>query len=263
MRTINNTLLNCPAGWDQRAVQAKKDIADGTKELKNCSSVWGSLKNSLAECSNDKCWYCETIQERSDNAVDHFRPKSRYPWLAFDKTNFRYACTYCNSERKNPETGKTEGKGDAFPLLDESKRAATPGQERYESPILLDPCRVQDPGLLDFYEDGRPCPKYKAHAIRKNRAEVSIKLYHLDHPDLIERRRVLAAQLKASVDTADELFERCDQGDATTDRAFHSIVIQLREAMLEKAELSTFARKIIAGCRGPGKEWIEELLTTA
>lgn len=262
LRTINNTLINCPVGWEEKATKAKQDVADGTKKLKNCSGIWGSLKDSLADCSHDKCWYCEMKQERSDNAVDHFRPKSRYPWLAFEKTNFRYACTYCNSQRTNPLTGELEGKGDEFPLIDEEKRATVSGQERLESPTLLDPCQMRDPGLLDFYDDGRPCAKYKTHSTRKKRAETSIKLYHLDHPDLIEKRRVLAIQLKDSVNAAEELFDDCDRGNTSIDRAFQAIVIKLRDSMSEQAELSTFARKVVAGCRGPGKEWIEELLIT-
>ncbi|MCK9295925.1 MAG: hypothetical protein M0P70_12675 [Desulfobulbaceae bacterium] len=261
MRTINNAHLNCPEGWDQKADDARTAVANGTKTVSGQSKIWQALKNALAECSCDKCWYCEIKQERSDDAVDHFRPKSLYPWLAFDKTNFRYACTYCNSQRKNPETGETEGKGDQFPLLDGTLRAEAAGQEAYESPVLLDPCRAQDPGFLDFYDDGRPCPKHKDHPVRKLRAETSIKLYHLDHPDLNERRRVLAADLKQSIRTADGLFDRCDAGDPAIDNAFHGLIVRLSDAMADKAELSTFARKVIAGFRD--KVWIEELLNTA
>lgn len=261
MRNINNTHLNCPIDWDQKANDAKTAVANGTKTVKDLSKIWSALKDALAECSYDKCWYCEIKQERSDNAVDHFRPKSLYPWSAFEKSNFRYACTYCNSQRKNPETNETEGKGDKFPLLDETKRATSLAQEKDESPLLLDPCRGQDPGFLDFYDDGRPCSKYKDHANRKLRAETSIKLYHLDHPDLVEMRKVLAAKLQESINNADGLFDRCDTGDPAIDGAFHSIIRTLSDAMADKAELSRFARKVIAGSRD--KDWVEELLNTA
>ncbi|MBU1568157.1 MAG: hypothetical protein KJ630_21355 [Proteobacteria bacterium] len=261
MRTINNTHLNCPARWDQKADNAKAAVANGTKTVKSQSAVWRELKEALAECSSDKCWYCEIKQERSDNAVDHFRPKSLYPWLAFEKTNFRYACTYCNSERQNPETGEIEGKGDRFPLIDGNSRATVAGQEVHESPVLLDPCRAQDPGLLDFYDDGMPCPKFKEHPVKKLRAETSIKLFHLDHPDLVEKRKTLGATIKESIGEADGIFDRCDTGDPAIDRAFHGIIRNLRDAIADKAELSTFARKVIAGFRD--KVWIEALLDTA
>ena len=127
MRTINNAPLQCPEGWEEKAAEAKAAVEAGQKTVNAQCRVWQQLKDALAECSYDKCWYCEIKQERSDNAVDHFRPKSLYPWLAFEKSNFRYTCTYCNSRRKNPDTGETEGKGDAFPLLGGTPRATEEG----------------------------------------------------------------------------------------------------------------------------------------
>ncbi len=261
MRAINNVHLQCPEGWEQKAKEAKAAVKAGVKTVNAQSRIWQRLKDALAECSYDKCWYCEIKQERSDNAVDHFRPKSLYPWLAFEKSNFRYTCTYCNSRRKNPDTGVTEGKGDAFPLLDENQRATEEGQEATETPLLLDPCKAHDPGLLDFLENGRPCPKYPDHPVKKLRAKVSIELYHLDHPALMEQRRLLAAKLKRDINSADGLFPRCDTGDPAIDEAFNTIIGRLCDAMANKAELSSFARKFIAGFRD--KEWVEELLFTA
>jgi uncharacterized protein (TIGR02646 family) len=261
MRRINNAVLNCPDGWDARATQAHDEAGNDLSEINKRSAVWRELKDPLANLSHDKCWYCEVKQERSDNAVDHFRPKSLYRWLAFEKSNFRYCCTYCNSRRKNPETGETEGKGDAFPLLDEAQRATAPGQEAHEQPVFLDPCRTQDPGFLDFYDDGRPCARHPDHDARKRRAETTIKAYHLDHPDLIEKRRVLAAEITANIKKADGLFDLCDAGSPEIDSAFDGLIGTLSKAISETAELSAFARKMVAGARD--KVWVEALLATA
>lgn len=261
MRVINPVGLRCPDGWHTRAAQAHGEAGNDLTEINSRSAIWRELKDHLANLSHDKCWYCEVKQERSDNAVDHFRPKSLYPWLAFEKGNLRYCCTYCNSRRKNPESGETEGKGDSFPLFNEAQRATALGQEDHESPVLLDPCRTQDPGLLDFYEDGRPCARYPEHQARRFRSETSIKKYHLDHPDLVEKRRVLAADIKAKLKEADDLFEQCDAGNPVIDRAFAGLVRVLSNAISETAELSAFARKVVAGARD--KVWVEELLRTA
>ncbi len=40
------------------------------------SSVWRAADMALRKASYDKCWYCETKQDRSDKPVDHFRPKN-------------------------------------------------------------------------------------------------------------------------------------------------------------------------------------------
>lgn len=261
MRCINNVLINCPDGWDARATQAQVEAGNDLSEINKLSVVWRELKAPLADLSYDKCWYCEVKQERSDNAVDHFRPKSLYPWLAFEKSNFRYCCTYCNSRRKNPKTGEMEGKSNGFPLFNEAQRAAAPGQETHEDPIFLDPCRTQDPGFLDFYDDGRPCARHPDHQKRKERAETTIKAYHLDHPDLIEKRRALAAEIKANIQRADQLFDLCDAGNPAIDSAFDGLIGALSKAISETAELSAFARKIVAGVRE--KVWVETLLTTA
>lgn len=261
MRSINTTPLCSPDGWDNRAAAARGEAGDDLVEISKRSLIWRELKDSLACLSHDKCWYCEIKQERSDNAVDHFRPKSQYPWLAFEKTNLRYSCTYCNSRRKSPETGETEGKGDSFPIFDEAKRATGPGQESRESPMLLDPAKTQDPGFLDFYEDGRPCSSQPNHEVRKRRAETSIKTYHLDHQDIVEKRRTLAADIKAKIREADALFEQCDAGNPAVDDAFAGLIRVLSSAISEAAELSAFARKVVAGARDI--IWVEELLRTA
>src|SRR6202035_4546646 len=112
----------------------------------------------LAAMSHQKCWYCEARQIRSDNAVDHFRPKSVYPWLAFSYLNYRFSCTYCNSVRKNPETGETEGKGDKFALFNEGQRATCEEELDQERVMLLDPCSATDCAALDFRLDGTACP---------------------------------------------------------------------------------------------------------
>lgn len=277
MRHVNNRFLRLPEGWSDTANVAKHTVeaitlAESRKQAITArSAVWGRLKDALADLSNDKCWYCEIKQERSDNAVDHFRPKNRvadtdpihegYWWLAFEPSNFRYSCTFCNSQRKNPDTGETEGKGDKFPLLPHTRRAIVPGEEYNERPILLDPCILQDTFLLDFLTSGEPRATDPSDPIKKLRAEESIKLYHLDHPGLIERRRILAAQIDSWIKTANYLYDRCNTGDRGIDQAFDEIASNLADAMSEKSELSAFARKVIKGSRDI--IWVDQLFQIA
>jgi uncharacterized protein (TIGR02646 family) len=271
MRCIDNTNLPLPDGWSQKASTAITAFNNGEKTINGQSNIWTALKDTLAERSHDKCWYCEIRQERSDNAVDHFRPKGRiadtkpqhdgYWWLAFDPSNFRYSCAFCNSLRKDPASGEVEGKGAKFPLLDGSPRANNPGEEINESPMLLDPCNTADPGLLDFLDDGQSCARYPDHDVRRQRAERSIKLYHLNHPALKDQRKALAAKIEAWIKKADRLFDRCDTGDPDIDQAFDGFLKSLRDSISERAELSVFARKVIAGFRDI--VWVEQLLMTA
>src|SRR5579862_926047 len=110
MRYIDPMRLRLPDGWLARAAKAAAAVLGGA-DPDDHAAIWKELKNELAELFNDKCWYCEVSVPRSDNAVDHFRPKGRvsdaankhngYRWLAFEKSNYRYACTFCNSRRKD------------------------------------------------------------------------------------------------------------------------------------------------------------------
>lgn len=272
MRYINNKDLKFPEGWTDRADKAKRAIELGEKTIDQQSAIWGELKCKLRDLSHKKCWYCEIKQERSYNTVDHFRPKNEvadtvpmhkgYWWLAFDHTNFRYSCTFCNSLLKNPETGVTGGKGTKFPLIPGSPRGYEPGEEEKESPMLLDPCVPQDPGLLDFLaDDGSLCARFRDNSIRQKRAEESINIYHLNHPSLNEQRRALAVKINSWIKRANMLYPRCNTGDPISDQAFDEIVCNLANAISEKADLSSFAKRMISGSRNI--EWVEQLILTA
>lgn len=257
MRFIENRGLRAADGWAVEADAARQAVLERHESVNDHSAVWRALKDPLANLSHDKCWYCEIKQERSDNAVDHFRPKSLYQWLAFSLDNFRYACTYCNSRRTDAETGVTGGKGNHFPLEEGTPRAEAPGEEVGERPLLLNPCLVADPPLLDFNDDGRPTPRHPDHPVRRLRAETSIRLYNLDHSDIVELRRRLAIELNDKIDTANGIYDRVDADDAVITRTYNTIVRDLKNAMAEAAELSTFARKVIAGRRD--LPWVDQL----
>src|SRR5258708_6168668 len=124
--------------WILRAEQALEEMhmaetkAERDEVLRRRARVWSLVKDDLSELSHGKCWYCESRQSRSYMVVDHFRPKGTikdadpehegYWWLAFDLSNYRFACTFCNSPAKDSDD-ITRGKRNFFPLVDESLRA--------------------------------------------------------------------------------------------------------------------------------------------
>lgn len=116
MRRIDLHQISGDAAWDAKAAAEKAKVVAGSPVSK-CQAIWSDVKDRLKKVSNGKCWYCESRQERSDNAVDHYRPKSVYPWLAYELSNFRYACTYCNSIRRNQQTGGGIRQGRSLPFV--------------------------------------------------------------------------------------------------------------------------------------------------
>ncbi|WP_218396215.1 hypothetical protein [Alteromonas lipotrueae] len=231
MYYINNSRVDFPENWERRSEDAKYKVMEGEINCEARDYIWKELKLQLADCSNDKCWYCETAIPRTDNAVDHFRPKGTvqglslayetdelnkfnltpehkgYKWLAFDFDNFRYSCQHCNEYRKDLE-GTCGGKWNYFPLLDESDRGYIEGDEHYEEPILLDPCNPEDWELLSFNRDGKPFSRFENGSENDLRVRYSIRIYHLDSKRLNESRVSQWKLLRPKVSKAKKAFLR-------------------------------------------------------
>jgi len=253
----------------------KTDPKNRAKIINKTSSqkLWKELKPYFEKASNKKCWYCESRQSRSDKSVDHFRPKGAvrddtlghagYWWLAFEPDNYRYSCTFCNSRRKSEET--EGGKWDFFPLEDDSKRLKE-GSKNYsgEGALLIDPCNSNEPGWLWFNESGAVTSKYPKDEKpgRYRRVMKSIELYHLDHPDLIEERLIIAERMSDLIDEGEELEKACD-ADINTGAAgeLKKIKEQLAKFIEHDAEYSACAKSILLGHRE--KDWVMEVIQTA
>ena len=268
MRYVDRAKLVKPVGWLARAQAASQAVSDGA-DPNDFSAVWRDLKDGLANLLHDKCWYCESTIDRSDNAVDHFRPKGRvsdatkphfgYRWLAFDESNFRYACTYCNSRRKDVENGTAGGKADRFPLLNEAQRVYASGAITEEQPMLLDPCEISDWRLLGCHqENGQPCAT-STEGIAKRRAEVSIEVFHLHYEPTCKRRHAVAVQLMADVDEGKRLFELATQ-DLARAPDFKSVAGRLRRAIDRDSPYSGDMHFLLRGQRSDAHPWIQELL---
>ncbi|MGJ8697764.1 MAG: hypothetical protein ACSHYF_15715 [Verrucomicrobiaceae bacterium] len=232
--------LDLPDDWDTRVDEARRYVdtklqeasayADrkGYTETKKRAFIkkvrskaitsrghdtWQRLASTLAFRSHNKCWYCESIQSRSDKAVDHFRPKNRieertdhlgYHWLAFDWQNYRYSCTFCNS-RRITSTSTPGGKQCCFPLLDESRRATCETDDwTQEEPALLDPYVRNDTKELLFLSNGQPSPANSdPDAIAHRRAAISIDTYHLNERGINRDRKQIFVDIRKLVNAID------------------------------------------------------------
>jgi hypothetical protein len=79
--------------------------------------LWPKAKAQLKFESHGKCAYCEAdtaVVAHGD--VEHFRPKSRYWWLAYCYDNYAFSCQVCNQVYKSDSFGIT-GKRLAPPVL--------------------------------------------------------------------------------------------------------------------------------------------------
>lgn len=266
--------------WLAMAEEALESISaastnDERKEILRLKArIWPRLKKDLAYLSQGKCWYCEARQGRSRMAVDHFRPKGRvknavpehdgYWWLAFEPTNYRLSCTFCNSPVKDDD-GVTRGKQDFFPLIDESVRARVPDDDLdLEKPVLLDPIRATDPPLLFFDTDGhvhpnpRLCPE---GTTRFDRASATIEILNLNHPGLRDRRKRLNKRLNRELRTSLRYWPGFLKEAEPDSELFEESCEALKQAIAEYAELAATARAYLRG-RRTGAGVVEEVLCT-
>lgn len=264
MRYIAQDDLVLPDDWLERAATADSAVSNGA-DPNDHGNIWRELKDGLSALFPDKkCWYCESPVARADNAVDHFRPKGRvadatqphagYRWLAFNHLNYRYACTFCNSRRKDVLNGTVGGKADRFPLLDEAARLYGPGHLSQEAPTLLDPCELHDWELVGCRrENGKPCPASQ-DLTEIHRAEVSINVYHLDYEPTCKQRHMAAVRLMADIEQAKEFFGKGMKEYFTVSAK------KIRRAIDRTAPYSGEMIFLLKGQRHADHPWIEKLM---
>jgi len=115
--------------------------SEGTAEAK-----WNNpdVRGAIYAMHGRVCAYCQRLASDSRGDVEHYRPKSLYPWLMYDFANYLLGCRVCNSNRKS----------NRFPLARRAKpakfRERMLNDEKYlqrslsrERRLLLDP--VDDP----------------------------------------------------------------------------------------------------------------------
>lgn len=182
------------AAWQEELVQK------GNYELQriHAAALWKAKpKNKMPfpavmealqrmSCGAARCHYCED-SEGAD--IDHFRPKSIYPNLAFQWENFVWSCAKCN-----------RAKGNRFGLIDigengvVSIRMAKHAQLTYPpegDPALIHPREENgmDFLMLDFNLTFNLGAISVASAVQRLRAEETTDTLKLNRPALVEARK--------------------------------------------------------------------------
>jgi uncharacterized protein (TIGR02646 family) len=167
------------------------DQWNGGQPLQIKSAIYAhrTVKQALKAAQKGKCAYCETVNPRSHDVVEHYRPKSgwrqtktdvlnkpEYFWLAYDWQNLLFACDLCN------DAGH---KQNLFPLSNPANRATAHNPDiTQEDPLLLNPYDT-DPN--DHIEWQRDVPRAKNHS--ECGAE-TIRTFGIDlDQDLLDQRR--------------------------------------------------------------------------
>ena len=98
-----------PGGVDGYARQFTQGWVDYFRHQRGgrpTDSYWREFRAALGNRSGSVCWYCERRCEGAlevsglSATVDHFRPLSQFPELAYKWSNWVFSCRRCNGEYK-------------------------------------------------------------------------------------------------------------------------------------------------------------------
>lgn len=147
------------------------------------------IKQKLFESSNQKCAFCECKPGEGGNIeVEHFKPKSLYPQLTFEWSNFLPSCRKCNGSKSNHDTG-------TIPIVNP-----------YDT----------DPDLFFYYEDIRIKP-IDDNSIAKN----TITVCSLNSVRLMRPRGEILSSLHSfaeAIENAMEEYKTCSSSTQQKNR---------------------------------------------
>lgn len=156
-----------------------------------------AVKTALKAAYKNKCAFCEQKLSNNENfpnqlTIEHFRPKSRYYWLAYSYDNLLPTCSDCNSAKDNDfETlVSTIIKIDAPEI--NAIHALTAKYNQIEQPKFIHP-ELEDLSTEFIYlKDG---------TVTSNniRCQYVIDTCQLCRPKLILKRRKIINKIKAQL----------------------------------------------------------------
>ena len=219
--------------FERREISTRPKTVDAKKSRYANNTV----KTALKRMFGTKCCYCEAkVTVVSYQHVEHFRPQSIYPRLAYEWSNLLLACEQCNSTHK----------GDRFPLGPGEQHAEPDRQtpcslNGSDTGLLIDPCRDDPADHFEYVFDDRPDDGYIDVVLvcKSRRGELSRDVYGLSRTDLVDdwREHLLGIQNDvAGYQLALQLDNRAKQ------RRFESY---LRRSMASTSPYSALTRAYI------------------
>jgi len=171
------------------------DIEKATQEIKNKNYQSRNLVQhkdvveKLSVIYHKKCAYCESILDNIN--IEHYRPKYKYYWVAFEWTNLLLVCPKCNIS-----------KAANFPLKDENNRITTPQALKSEwlansktfideGALILNPEIDNPEEHFSFFTDGR------IEGLTE-RGKTTINVLNLNREALIQKRSTLISMFQSA-----------------------------------------------------------------
>jgi hypothetical protein len=274
MRFINTIGYN-PRKWSvesQKKHLAMRLTADKKAFLDiPANKTWNWHKEAFERLSHNKCWFSEAYASVSDFEIEHFRPKKRvhlirskdnYPerrtatdingywWLSYELENLRLAGSKPN-----------QFKGNYFPLETNSTIATQLNNSwRKEIPILLDPCKREDAGLITYDGVEPKEANLDPATLEHIRARISIKVYGLKINKLKIARSRVYEEAKNYYENSLSNWTVMNQGGITPavyDLARRNFERNCRNLVSMLLPYKEFTRMVLAFLIAANQEWVQ------
>jgi HNH endonuclease len=202
------------------------------------------IRAVLKEIFGEKCAYCEgKFTANSAPRVEHFRPKAKYPRLAYTWTNLLQVCERCNGHKLDYFPLGIEGPEinlDKFDLDDEAIYLAF--RDQYDAVYHIDNTHKKDALLID------PCEDNPDSFFEFGEAKIGSKTFRgklmcilcgLNRPELVEARRDI-------IDDIDHTIVMYNLSRAVPDSPEEKLnIAKLRKLSAKDAPFSACARAYI------------------
>ncbi|MEA3450707.1 MAG: retron system putative HNH endonuclease [Bacteroidota bacterium] len=134
------------------------------------------VKSEFKKLYKNKCAYCESIENNPE--TEHYRPVSKYRYLAYEWSNLLPACHSCNLNKKDKFPIKTS-------INTNTNITNIQKLNEIEEPFVINP-EIDNPE--EYFEF---CIKEGKILAKKDneRAKTTIELCKLNRTNLIERRK--------------------------------------------------------------------------
>jgi uncharacterized protein (TIGR02646 family) len=148
------------------------------------------VRAALESVFGSKCAYCETeVRASGPQHIEHYRPQSVYPGLAYSWENLLLACAACNVTHKS----------DRFPVgptgnTPEESRRAPCSRDDTDDALLLNPCRDRPEQHLTFRNG------YVVTVNRSRRGHITRRVCGLNREPLVKDRRKVLKMLQLALD---------------------------------------------------------------
>lgn len=226
-----------------RAVTDWHELRDSKGKFR---PIWNKpdVRGVLIAMHGAVCSYCLSEMRLGDRGdVEHFRPKSRYPWLAYRFSNYFLSCIKCNQHLKRAE----------FPISDETRRAETDEQLVDEPRLLIDPVedvRVEDWLGIDIEQTLFPFAPTRDAGDYRRRVETTIEFFELNSQLDLVRTRVNV------IDSLLRQLRLAKRGELTADQQ-----LELKK-LASRRQPHGGARRLVIRDLAIGFEQFTELLPT-